>query len=238
MAIGLLALAGGALLGGGLAMSKIGAEAEKQKWKDPDQRLAVSGRRPSQRNMLQEQLRRHNAGELNLPDQQIKDLSVMAAQQGMQFNPESQPIKKFLFDAADSALFGLLPNEFRPASIGEDLHGESYWDRQAGTLGNVTGGIASGGLILKGGKMAVGGIKGWMGKGAAAQGAARSNQYATYYQGAGTQAPQQLLNPGPNPGLLGMGVNTPNTTVIPNVANFGRSLYGPEGPGQFYRLYY
>ena len=204
MAIGLLALAGAGLLGGGLAMSKIGSEAEKQKWKDPDQRIAVSGRRPSQRNMLQEQLRRHNAGELELPDQQIKDLSVMAAQQGMQFNPEAQPIKKFLFDAADSALFGLLPNEFRPSSIGEDLHGESYWDRQAGTLGKVTGGIAGGGLVLKGGKMALGGIKGWMGKGTAAQNAARANEGAQFYMS------------GVNPGLLGM----------PNVAT-GFQKYNP-----------
>ena len=134
----------------------------------------------------------------------------MAAHTGMEFRPESKPFKKFMFDFADSATFGLIPNEFRPSSIGEDLHGESWGDRTAGSIGRLGGGFASGGLILKGGKMALGGIKGWASKGTTAEAASRSNQYTNMFAGSGN------VNFGPNPGLLGM----------PNIAT-GFQKYNP-----------
>ena len=210
--LGLLALAGGALAGGGLAASLYSKEWEKDKWQQPEQIRKPSRRGMTQMQAAQELLRRHNAGALDLPDEQIKQLSQIAAQTGMEFVPEAQPIKKFLFDFADSATFGLIPDEWRPASIGEDLHGESWGDRTAGTIGRIGGGVVSGGLLLKGGKMALGGIKGWAAGGNAAQGAARSNQYANmfgnqqalpqgyFYQGGGGLMGMPRLNPVMGPG--------------------------------------
>lgn len=195
MAIGLLGLAaaGGAALG--LGGSMISDRWSKDKYRSPDQMQEPSIYAPSQMQALQELLRRHNAGEINLPDEQVKQLAQMAADTGMEFNPESKPLRKFMFDFADTALFGLLPNEWRPASIGQELHGESFADRTAGSIGSLGGGFASGAAVLKGGKMALGGIKGWMGKGTAAQGAARSVENAKNYM-ANTTAGQYVTNPG------------------------------------------
>ena len=123
---------------------------------------------------VQELLRRHNNGELDLPDEQVRQLSNTAAALGMKFEAESKPVRKFLFDGADTALFGLLPNEWRPYSIGQEIHGESWIDRQSGTLGQIGGGLATGGLLLKGGKKALGGIKGWFSKGTQATAAQRA----------------------------------------------------------------
>ena len=203
MAIGLLALAGAGLAGAGLGAAKLSEWSEQNKWQSSDQMQDPSAYAPSKQSALQELLRRHNAGELDLPDEQIRQLSEMAANTGMKFVAEQKPISKFMFDFADTALFGLLPNEWRPHSIGQELHGEGFADRTASTIGSLGGSFAGGGLILKGGKMALGGLKGWMGKGSAAQGAARSNAHANFYQN-------------PNPGLLGM----------PNIAT-GFQRYNP-----------
>ena len=164
MALGLLALAGGTALGGAALASR----------STPDKMQEPTGYGANQMQIVQELLRRHNSGELDLPDEQVKQLSQLAANLGMKFEAESKPFKKLMFDAADTALFGLIPDEFSPHSIGQELHGESWVDRTAGTLGTVGGLVASGGLLLKGGKMALGGIKGWMGKGSAAANAQRS----------------------------------------------------------------
>lgn len=207
MAIGLLGLAGiaGAGLGGGALINS----ATKTNYSDPSQMQAPTGKAANKMQLLQELIRRHNAGELDLPNEQVRALSKMAAQHGMKFEVESKPVRKLLFDAADTALFGLLPNEWRPHSIGQELHGESLADRTAGTLGSVGGGLLAGGLILKGGKMALGGIKGWAGKGSAATNAQRSYMNAQ---------PGGILN------------QTPLLTA--NTAGLATS-YGPFGPGQF-----
>tara|TARA_Y100001938_G_C8065498_1_gene419936 strand:+ start:341 stop:1036 length:696 start_codon:yes stop_codon:yes gene_type:complete len=203
MAIGLLGLAaGGAALG--LGGSMISDRWSKDKYRSPDQMQDASIYAPSKTQALQELLRRHNAGQIDLPDEQVKQLAQMAADTGMKFNPESKPLSKFMFDFADTALFGLLPNEWRPASIGQELHGESFADRTAGSIGSLGGGFASGAAVLKGGKMALGGIKGWMGKGTAAQNAARANSNASFFTDTG------------NVGLLGM----------PNIAT-GFQKYNP-----------
>ena len=83
-----------------------------------------------------------------------------------------------LFDLSDTALFGLLPNEWRPRSIGEEIHGEPLLDRTFGNVGTLGGSLLGGALVLKGGKMALGGLKGWMGKSSAASNAGRAWQNA------------------------------------------------------------
>ena len=204
MAVGLLGIAAG-LGAAGLGGAVVSDWGEKDKWQHPDQMQDATRKVPSKQAAIQELLRRHNAGELDLPDEQIKMLSQMAANMGMTFNPESKPIKKFMFDFADTALFGLLPNEWRPHSIGQELHGESFADRTASNIGSAAGMVTGGGLVMKGGKMALGGIKGWMGKGTAAQGAARADAHASIFTSGTVGNPGGLLNmPALNP-VMGPG---------------------------------
>ena len=197
MAFGLLALAGGALAGGLGATAMMDASG-RHKYQTAEQIPDPSPYGISQMGAVQELLRRHNAGELDLPDEQVKQLSNMAAQLGMEFKVESKPISKMLFDLGDTALFGMLPDEWRPYSIGEELHGEPLLDRTLGGVGTLGGGLLSGGLILKGGKMALGGLKGWMGKSSAASGAQRSWNFANQQGGGLMNMP--ALNPVMGPG--------------------------------------
>ena len=134
---------------------------------------------------LEELVDRFNRGDLDyLPTKDKEQIAMLAAQHGMDFDVESKPLRKGLFDMVDTALFGMVPNKWRPKSIGEDYFGESRADRIAGTLGTVVG--IGGGLIggLKGAaalgpKMASGlgtastGVKGY-----AARGAQKAGEYS------------------------------------------------------------
>ena len=204
MALGLLALAGLGIAGATGAVAA-GDYLSKPDYSDPDRMDKPTGYAASQATMIQELIRRHNAGELNLPPHRVEQLSQAAAQLGIKFEVESKPFRKFLFDAADSLTLGLIPNEWRPKSIGEDLHGETLTDRWFGGLGTVGGGFAGGGLLLKGGAKALGGIKGWASKGTAAQGAARSVSNAKNYV-ASTPAVQGARNYMTTPGASGLSV--------------------------------
>ena len=100
---------------------------------------------------VKELVRRYNAGELSdVSEKDLEQIAILAAQFGIEFDVESKPIRKGLFDLADTATFGLLPNEWRPHSIGQEWHGESGIDKFAGGLGTVGGGLALGAGVLKG----------------------------------------------------------------------------------------
>ena len=90
-------------------------------------------------NKLIEILKRYNAGEINLTDEQAERLSQMAFQMKRDFKVRSKPIRKGLFDLVDTAALGLVPNHWRPRSIGQELHGESGLDKFAGGVGTVAG---------------------------------------------------------------------------------------------------
>ena len=87
--------------------------------------------------------------------------------------------RKGLFDLVDTALFGLVPNKWRPKSIGEDYFGESRADRIAGTLGTIAGfGTGFAGATKLAGKAASGlGTTGW--QGAVGRGAAKVSDYGS-----------------------------------------------------------
>jgi len=148
MAIGLLGLAG--IAGAGLGAGAIANRMSQTDYADPSQMQAPTGYGPNPSQILQELVRRHNAGTLNLPKEQVKQLAIAAAQNGLDFQPESKPIRKMVFDLADTAAFGLIPDEFRPTSIGEDMFGESYGDQIAGGLGTAAGALTGGALALRG----------------------------------------------------------------------------------------
>ena len=103
------------------------------------------------RDAVVELVRRYNRGELDhLNEKDLEKISILAAQMGVEFNVESKPIRKGLFDLADTATFGLLPDTWRPHSVGQEWHGESGIDKFAGGVGTLAGGALLGAGVLKG----------------------------------------------------------------------------------------
>ena len=102
---------------------------------------------------IQELVERFNSGELDwLPKKDLEQIAMLAAQTGLDFDVESKPVKKGLFDLVDTAAFGLVPNKLRPTSLGEEYHGESRLDKVAGGLGTLGGVLAGTGALYAGAK--------------------------------------------------------------------------------------
>lgn len=116
--------------------------------------------------MIAEMVRRYNNGEISLSDRQAQKLAEMAFRYEIPFEVGSKPIRKGMFDAADMATFGMLPNEWRPRSPGEGLYGESTMDRFAGGAGSLLGLAGGVGAGIKGARALYGAATG--GKAAAA----------------------------------------------------------------------
>ena len=103
--------------------------------------------------IIKELVSRYNKGEIFLNDQEAEQLATKAYQYGLDFDVQSKGFRKGFFDAADMASFGLIPNEWRPTSPGQALHGEPGFDKFMGGVGTL-GGLATGiGAGIKGGKM-------------------------------------------------------------------------------------
>tara|TARA_R100001594_G_C3931256_1_gene238211 strand:- start:46 stop:654 length:609 start_codon:yes stop_codon:yes gene_type:complete len=90
---------------------------------------------------IQELVDRFNKGDLDyLPTRDKEQIAMIAAQMGISnFRTKSKPVRKGLFDLADTMAFGMVPNKWRPKSVGEDYHGESGLDKFAGTTGSLLG---------------------------------------------------------------------------------------------------
>jgi hypothetical protein len=83
---------------------------------------------------------RFNRGDLDyLPKKDLENVAMLAAQFGTDLTPKSKPIRKALFDFADSATLGLVPDKWRPTSIGEEYFGESSLDKTWGNIGTAAG---------------------------------------------------------------------------------------------------
>ena len=101
-------------------------------------------------NAVKELVDRWNAGKLDIPREKLNQVAKLASEHGIEFDPESRPISKGLFDLVDTAAFGMVPNSWRPESAGEKYFGESGLDKFAGGVGTVGGLLPAGGLLLKG----------------------------------------------------------------------------------------
>lgn len=147
--------------------------------------------------IINEMLNRYNSGAITLDEQQKEMLAMQAHRLGLQFDVESQPFKKGLFDAADMALFGMLPNKWRPVSAGQELYGETGADRFAGAVGSVAGlGTGIYGAVKGAGKLAgmykqSGGLKAAVARAKESEAAARAAGLASsvYNRGANVVAP-------------------------------------------------
>ena len=97
-----------------------------------------------------------NKGDLkvgkNITKNEAEMLAANAYTKGLDFDVESKPLKKFAFNLANTATFGLLPDSiFKPdPSIGEMYHGENWSDYLAGGAGSLLGLIGGGYGLVKG----------------------------------------------------------------------------------------
>ena len=105
-------------------------------------------------------------------EDQAERLATIAFESGVEFRPETKKLKKFAFDLADTATFGMIPNAWRPERVGQDLYGESAGEDVSGALGTLLGLVPAVGLgygAIKGGakvgKGLVGKVKDRFGKG-------------------------------------------------------------------------
>ena len=149
-----------------------------------------------------EMLRRHNTGEIELNDIEAERLAMKAKSMGERFDVESRPLAKGAFDMADMAVFGLLPNEWRPTSQGQNIFGESAIDRVAGGAGSLLGlgtGIYGG---VKASKAGWGALKKIFARKKA------DDIAGSVYKG-------NLLGPGPRIQQLGPGRGTPQLSGRP-----------------------
>ena len=110
-------------------------------------------RMASEKDAVIELVRRWNEGNLDITDERANKLAEKAYNYGIDFDPSSRPISKGLFDLADTASFGLVPNSWRPESVGQEYFGESGIDKFAGGVGTVAGLFPAGAGLLKGAKM-------------------------------------------------------------------------------------
>jgi len=109
--------------------------------------------------MIKELLKRYHSGQADLSDEDAELLAMKAQRFGERFTPESKPFSKGAFDMADMATFGLLPDEWRPHSPGQDIFGETQADKFAGTIGSIGGFIGGAAVATKGAKMGWNAIK-------------------------------------------------------------------------------
>tara|TARA_B100001094_G_scaffold324174_1_gene376318 strand:- start:221 stop:958 length:738 start_codon:yes stop_codon:yes gene_type:complete len=141
-------------------------------------RQAISSGGPAGKSeMLDYLLNIYHNDPRKLTDSQKQEIAQMAYMSGRDFDVESKPISKGLFDLVDTAAIGMIPNSWRPSSIGQEYFGESGMDKFAGGLGTAAGivpGIFTGGALLKGGaKLGKAGIE-MAGKGKGAYDAYRA----------------------------------------------------------------
>ena len=108
--------------------------------------------------MLTDQVRDYNSNPQRYTDAQAESIAKVAQALDLNFERESQPFKKAAFEAADMAIFGLLPDSiFKPdISRGEETFGPTTTDRIASGLGMGLGFVGGVGGVYKGGKSLLG----------------------------------------------------------------------------------
>ena len=101
-------------------------------------------------NLIIDLIENYNANPQRYSDEEAEFIAQLSNQVGRYFNRDSKPISKALFDLADTATFGLLPNELRPVSRGESVYGQTFSEDVGGLLGMLGGGALGGAGAVRG----------------------------------------------------------------------------------------
>ena len=170
----------------------------------------------SQYATIMEMLDRYNRGEMKLSDEEADLLAMQSKRVGENFRVENRPLAKGAFDFADMAAFGLLPNEWRPSSQGQNIMGETGLDKFAGGVGSVTGLVTGAVGATKASKA------GWEAIKKAFARRKADNIATNVYKG--TVTGPRALPPGPNVPQLGQGSPLPLTgrPGVPQLPGGGR----------------
>jgi len=99
---------------------------------------------------LRELSRRYEESPDQFSDNDAEFVARAAFEAGVPFDPETKKTEKFFFDLADTALLGLIPNEWRPERIAEDIYGESQGERFVGDMAGLMGLLIPGAAAYKG----------------------------------------------------------------------------------------
>ena len=93
----------------------------------------------------------YNNNPKDYSDEQAEQIAAIAARMGLPFRSESKALQKFFFDLVDNATFGLLPDDQRPVSRGQNIYGETKSEKLAGNL-SLLGLVVPGAAGAKGQK--------------------------------------------------------------------------------------
>ena len=94
----------------------------------------------------------YNSNPDKFTDDQAEKIAQVAKAYGVSFKRENKAGRKLAFDLADTALLGLVPNDWRPTSRGQETFGETGIDRVGGAVGTVAGMVGTGGAAFLGRK--------------------------------------------------------------------------------------
>tara|TARA_R110002051_G_scaffold6824_2_gene32401 strand:- start:5480 stop:6178 length:699 start_codon:yes stop_codon:yes gene_type:complete len=116
----------------------------------------------------------YNKSPNKFTDEQAEKIAQVAKAYGVNFKRENKAGRKLVFDLADTALLGMIPNDWRPTSRGQEAFGETAMDRVGGAVGTVAGIAGTGGAA-------------WLGRKAIGTGVGKGLGYAHHYgkKGAG-----------------------------------------------------
>ena len=101
-------------------------------------------------NLIIDLIENYNANPQRYSDEEAEFIAQLSNQTGRYFNRDSKPISKALFDLADTATFGLLPNELRPVSRGESVYGQTFSEDVGSLFGMLGGGALGGAGVVRG----------------------------------------------------------------------------------------
>ena len=94
----------------------------------------------------------YNTNPDKFTNEQAGKIAEVAKAYGVKFKRENKAGRKLMFDLADTALLGLVPNEWRPTSRGQETFGETAVDRIGGAVGTIAGIAGTGGAAFLGRK--------------------------------------------------------------------------------------
>ena len=94
----------------------------------------------------------YNKNPQKYTDEEAEFIAGLANILQANFKKENKAISKGLFDFADTALLGALPDTLRPVSRGESVFGEATSETVGGLLGGLAGGAALGAGAVRGGR--------------------------------------------------------------------------------------
>ena len=102
--------------------------------------------------LINDLIREYNNDPSRYTDDEAEIVATLARSIGTDFRRENKAGDKALFDLADTAAFGFLPDEWRPVSRGESVYGETANEKTAGLMGQGLGLVSGGTLAYKGGR--------------------------------------------------------------------------------------